>query len=180
MSDKTLVTTLELTRIDDLFTKPDTTPLSPDYRTHSYTSGVEFIAGELYADQTLKHVELTLILPSNIAQETDPEAIRAAIRRYSDAKLADLEQDRRAMVGRGVRALAVAVVALIFFIGLSRLIKQDGNVAREIIGEGLSIAGWVALWFPLELLSFNVWQLSLDKKIYKRLADSEIKLQAAL
>ena len=38
-------------------------------------------------------------------------------------------------------------------------------------------AGWVALWFPLELLVFKVWEHRLDRKVYSLLLDMDLVIQ---
>jgi len=46
--------------------------------------------------------------------------------------------------------------ALFVFIGASRLVYNENDLILQIISEGLAVAGWVALWFPLEHLIFSV------------------------
>ena len=179
MADNHLEARLELSRLEDLFQKPDITPLSPDYKPYSYTSGIEYIAGELYADSSLKTVSIHLAVADS-PDGTSSEDIKTAIKRYTEAKLRDLEQDHRALIWRGWRVLGVALLVFAVAIGLSIVVKQEGNLATEIIATGLSIAGWVALWFPLEMLSFEIWQLSLDRRIYRHLAEAEVVIEPAV
>lgn len=73
--------------------------------------------------------------------------------------------------------MAVALVALFVFIGASRLLSSATSLLLRVISEGLSIAGWVALWLPLELLTFTLWQHRLDKKTYSVLMDIELDIQ---
>ncbi len=69
--------------------------------------------------------------------------------------------------------------ALFAFIGASRLVNNENDLFLQIISEGLAVAGWVALWFPLESLTFTVWQHRLDKRIYSLLMDMELAIQSA-
>ena len=68
-----------------------------------------------------------------------------------------------------VRALLFGFAALLAFIGASRLVFNENNLFLQIVGEGLAVAGWVALWFPVEQLTFNARQHRLDRKIYSLL-----------
>lgn len=168
--------TLKLHNLDDLFAKPEISPFSEDYQIHSYTSGIEFLADELYANTSYDQVQLTLILPSEDKESRSVEKIEAAIKRYCQSRLKDVEHDIQATRWRGFRALIVAFIALFVFIGASKLVDNENSILLQIISEGLSVAGWVALWFPLELLTFNVWEHRLDRKIYTMLEQMEIRI----
>ncbi len=168
--------TLRLHSLDDLFTKPEISPFSEDYQIHSYTSGIEFIADELYANTSYDQVQLTLILPSEEELSRPVEKIEAAVKRYCQGRLKDIEHDIQATRWRGFRALIVALIALFVFIGASRLVDNENSIFLQIISEGLAVAGWVALWFPLELLTFTIWEHRLDKKIYTMLEQMDVKI----
>jgi hypothetical protein len=170
---------LRLGDIRHLFEKPELSPFSPAYREYSYTSGIEYIAGELYANTSYRAVQATILLPAEQVEEDTEEQARAARRRYCSAKLQDIQHDLAATLWRGLRALCAALVALFAFIGASKAVDGDTSVFLQVISEGLSIAGWVALWFPLESLTFTLWQHWLERMIYTRLRDMELTVQPA-
>jgi hypothetical protein len=170
---------LQLGDVEHLFSKPDVSPLSDDYREYSYTSGIEFIANELYANPSYDKVKATLLLPASSLESGLDEKVKEAVRRYCRGRLKDVEHDIYATRWRGLRALLFGFAALFVFIGASRLVYDDDSLFLQIISEGLSVAGWVALWFPLEHLIFTVWQHRLDRKIYTLLMDMELTIQAA-
>jgi hypothetical protein len=171
--------TLPLADVNHLFRTPDLSPFSERYREHSYTSGIEYIAGELYANTSYRAVKATIVLPPERIEADTEERIRAAVRRYCSAKLRDIQHDLAATRWRGLRALLVALVALFVFIGASKVVHSDELLFLQIISEGLSIAGWVALWFPLENLTFTIWQHWLEREIYTKLRDMELTIQPA-
>lgn len=166
--------TLRLSSKEELFKKPEITPFSQDYQIYSYTSGIEFISDELYADTSYEGVHLTLILPQSETVGGLEQDIKAAVKRYCGGRLKDIEHDILATRWRGRRALIVSFIALFVFIGLAKLINDDNSLILQIISEGLEIAGWVALWFPLELLTFTVWQHRLEKKIFTLLMNMDV------
>jgi hypothetical protein len=168
---------LQLGDIGHLFTKPSVSPLSDDYRQYSYTSGLEFIANELYANPSYDKVKATILLPANSMESGLDQKVKEAVKRYCRGRLKDVEHDIHATRWRGVRALLVAFVALFVFIGASRLVHSEGNLLLQIISEGLAVAGWVALWFPLEALTFKVWEHRLDRKVYNTVMDMELEIQ---
>ena len=165
---------LRLGDIGHLFNKPDIPPLSDDYHEYSYTSGLEFIADELYANSSYSQVKATIVLPVEGVEPGLESRVRKGVKRYCRGRLKYIEHDIHATRWRGVRALLAAFVALFVFIGASILVYDETNLFLQIVSEGLAVAGWVALWFPLESLTFKVWEHRLDRKVYNLLAEMEI------
>ena len=73
--------------------------------------------------------------------------------------------------------LVVAVLAWILLIGVARLIGDPDNLTLDIASEGIIVAGWVILWFPLDLLIFTGWQRHLDKRIYTVLMEADVSIE---
>lgn len=169
---------LPLTDIEHLFEAPDLGQFSTTYHENNYTSGVEFIGNELYANTSFDSVRATIVLPDDQIRPGLEKQAREAVRRYCRGRLIYVEQDIRATRWQGWRALAVAVVALFVFFGASRWLADSEIIFLQILSEALSIAGWIALWFPLEMLTFTVWQHRLDKKIYTMLYKMELVIQS--
>ena len=48
----------------------------------------------------------------------------------------------------------------------------------ESLADALIIAGWVALWFPLDSLFFDVRHTGADERVYARLAQMDLRLRA--
>ena len=180
MSDgRVLETTLELDTIDELFVAPTISPLSVNYRPHSHTSAIEFIAGQLQANTSVKRVKATFVVPSAEAARAAGLDLPGAIRRFSAAKLGDTEQGLHGIYWRGRRALAMAIAALSLFIGLGTIVHGYGGLLPEIVAEGFFVAGWVALWVPLEMWFFHVWRHRLDRRIWQAVSDMEVTVAAA-
>lgn len=180
MADRrVLETTLELDAMEELFVAPTTSPLAANYRPHSYTSAIEFIAGELYAETSITRVRATFVLPPAEVDRAAAIDLPSAIGRYSAAKLRDLEQDVRGTYWRGRRATVVAVAGLFLFVGLATFILEFDGLLPEVIGEGLFIAGWVLLWWPLETLFFDIWEHRLDQRIWRAVSDMEVTVIGA-
>ena len=167
---------LRLGDIGHLFTKPDISPLSGDYQEYSYTSGLEFIADELYANSSYSQVRVRIVLPVDGVEPGLKRRVREGVNRYCRGRLKYFEHDIRATRWRGARALLVALVALFLFIGASRVVYSETSLLLQIISEGLAVAGWVALWFPLETLTFKIWEHRLDRRVYALLSEMEITI----
>ena len=173
--------TLRLKDPHHLFEAPGLSPFSPDYREHNYTSGIEFIADELYANTSYNRVRLTLVLPPDQITPGLELEVMHAVDRYCRGRLKDIEHQIHASRWRGRRALLLAFLALFVFTGgailLASVITPQNVIVLGVISEGLAIAAWVALWVPLEMLLFTVWEYRLDRKIYRLLLDMDLVIQ---
>jgi hypothetical protein len=48
-------------------------------------------------------------------------------------------------------------------------VAGEGRLA-EIMREGLTVAGWVAMWRPMEIFLYAWWPLVEDGRLYERLS----------
>jgi hypothetical protein len=176
MADRVLEARYRLVDPRHLFKEPDD-PFSPDYGTGP---ALDDLVNLLYTTTSYRHVELTLELPP---EETTPSAvdrIRLAIQRYCEQSERDLDRTRRGERSRATFALVLAVVALLVFVVINRSVQDSADFVVEVVVEGLAVAFWVGVWFPLDTLLFGQWQHRLDLRIYRTLAAMDLVVVAAL
>jgi hypothetical protein len=125
-------------------------------------------------------VRATLRLPA-AACAADLEArMRSGLQQYCDHRIvqiandiASLRQEGLATLWRGLLFLALCMVG-------SQLLGEPkflpGILAR-FLDEGLIIAGWVALWYPLDALLYQHWPLKRERRLYQSLRDMELILE---
>jgi hypothetical protein len=92
-------------------------------------------------------------------------ALDSALRRHR----ARLRIHRLAML-LGLAVLAVTLV-------LRRLLGDLGGDLADVLGEGLLILGWVALWRPAEYLLFDTWEQRQSRRVLERLATMPVELR---
>jgi len=165
--------TLELRRLADLYTAPDYDPL------HGHAeelSGLDRLMNELRSQPRVP-VRARLVLP---ASERTPDldvrcrsALRAVLQRRLERNRNDalsLRQEGYATLWRGLLFLAVCLLG-------SRIMAEvtllPGFMER-FLDEGLVIAGWVALWYPLDVLLYQWWPLARERNLYERLRDLQL------
>jgi len=171
--------TLRLNEIDEFFSTPALSPLSVDYQVHSNIAGIEFIGNELYANSSYRAVRTKLQLPSHKIDDDLLQKVEKGVQRYCNARLRDIEQEIGATRWRGARVLIAAIIALFVFIGTSKVLAHSNQFILQLLGEGLAIAGWVAIWFPLEMVTYTFWQHRLERKIYKLLMEMNVRIEAS-
>jgi len=178
-NSRVYVATLHLVDKEHFFRKPDISPFSPDYREYSYTSGIEYLANELYANPSSQEVRVTLLLPPDKIVPGLEQQTREAVLRYCSGRVKEIEQDRRGLRQRALQGLLMALVGLLIFIALGSELTINASLSIRILGEVLIVIGWVYVWFPLDSLVFGVRHYHLDAKIYKKLMTMQLTLKSA-
>jgi len=118
-----------------------------------------------------------LELQVRVSNEDDPEATEAetqhAVRNFFAYEAGILERQHHRNRVRTFRWLSVGIsimtVLLAVHSGVSRLYPD--SLFNDIVGEAFVIAGWVALWVPMERLVFDGWLLKDKLHLYRRLAE---------
>jgi hypothetical protein len=172
-----LEVTLRMQRPQDLFMKPDITPLSAAYQDYNYTSGIEFIAGQLYAGGKVRPVHATIELPVACLEAGLESRLGEAVGRYCRGRLLAIGQEISAWRWRSLRSLVFGIVALIVLVGGSRLVYNADSAWFNVLADGMVIGGWVACWFPLDTLLFTIRHQELDREIYRQLLSIEITVR---
>ena len=65
------------------------------------------------------------------------------------------------------------------FIGISFCSQFKGNPLAEVIENILIIFCWVTIWQPFQSLVFDRWTQSETAKVYRKIAEMEIRVRAA-
>lgn len=164
---------LELSDLNQLFNPLDLSPrknkdLSPAVEEFIVTSAQEHRPDEA----------LTLRIRLQSWPSPDPsDSIRQSIHNYFAyrARMNDLEFRRLMKRGRsslfiGLLFLAGCLVASKFLLG-----SHEGTWAR-IARESLSIAGWVAMWRPMEIYLYDWWPVRGRGRVYKKLSQLPVEV----
>jgi hypothetical protein len=136
----------------------------------------EFImswARELPADPDLELV-IELTLPAAVDRIA---GVEDAVRRYFATRAAIKRLEFGHLMRRGRLSLAVGSVFLAACLLLGQLVARSSLGAfADIVREGLTIAGWVALWRPLEIYLYDWWPLYEERGRLDRLAKIHVRI----
>jgi hypothetical protein len=54
-----------------------------------------------------------------------------------------------------------------------------GGRLADVVREGLTVAGWVAMWRPMEIFLYSWWPLAGDRRLYDRLSQMRVSVRCA-
>jgi hypothetical protein len=123
----------------------------------------------------LVHVERPPAEPD--AAGTLREAVHQHFRRKADATRRRL----RALFRQGRISLAIGVVFLGVMSWLANLLPgaAEGGGFRLVLRESLIIAGWVAMWRPMEVFLYDWWPIRQEANFQDRLAAMPVQIRYA-
>ena len=168
---------LELNTSQQLFEAPKLDPLKGvvDDR-----SGIEQILDELKAKPAARAIQVTCAVPDEQYSQNMAAECRSALSKYCSARIQQLTRDQAAIRRKGVRALQIGLVfwggcllLSIFFFAMENL----PQFVSHFLGEGFLIVGWVALWYPTEILLFERWEFARERLYYERLQNVTLQIR---
>jgi hypothetical protein len=176
---------IQLNNTKELFVAPELDPFCSDALRATGQSAMEYIRHELTASGLRERMCLVLQLPADQITPAVPQAVHNAIRRYCQEKQRENRQELRALRWRGVKALQTGFVVLAVCLLLAALFGSDKTAAlpaflRTFLSEGFTIAGWVSLWTPLEILLYEWWPVWRGNQIYQHLEQMEVVVVSRL
>jgi hypothetical protein len=120
-------------------------------------------------------------LPVGHPQESLSRELNTAFERFfryrADAATYDLRELFR--VGRASLVVGLTVlIASVFAAQQASTVIETPSFAR-LVEESLLILGWVANWRPLEIFLYDWLPIVRRRKLYRRLAEAKVSLQAA-
>ncbi len=164
---------LSLRELAQLFNAMDSSPfvdrdLAADAEEFIVSSARELPPGH--------ELELVILL-SVPAPAPSFAGVEEAVRRYF-ATRAELKRRKfLQLIRRGRLSLGVGLVFLVGCLLLGELIaKTSPGTTADIIKEGLTIGGWVAMWRPLEICLYDWWPLYEERQRLRRLARIRVRV----
>jgi hypothetical protein len=110
--------------------------------------------------------------------EEDPkELIRQAVHNHfaHRAELTDLEF--RALMKQGRTSLVIGLSCLAACLVISKtLLPGEAGTWASILRESLTIAGWVAMWRPMQIYLYDWWPLRRRGRIYAKLSHMPVEV----
>ncbi|HVY70715.1 MAG TPA: hypothetical protein VHH73_12365 [Verrucomicrobiae bacterium] len=163
---------LNLRDVEQLFNTMDPSPFHEKDLDHD---AEEFILSWAQEFNLHEPVELVIHFDKLPENERARSAIASAVHNYFTyrARLNQLEFKRLMKQGRAT--LLVGIMFLAGCLGLAELLPRDAAWA-DFVREGLTIAGWVAMWKPMEIYLYDWWPVRRRGKVFAKLSRMPVEV----
>lgn len=105
--------------------------------------------------------------------------LREAIREYFGQRAVASLRKLREVLRRGRISLVIALAFLATSIGIGDALASYFRESRltEVLREGLLIAGWVAMWRPIEVFLYDWWPIRAEARLFERLSRMPVRIE---
>ncbi|HML08698.1 MAG TPA: hypothetical protein VK430_11295 [Xanthobacteraceae bacterium] len=166
---------INLSRLAQLFNSLDP---SPFHERDLDQDAEEYIISSAEEIARQRPLCLVIHLPADQLPQTGGPDLGEAIHNYFGYRAAHERRRLRALFRDGRIALATGLAFLFSCVLLRELAFSLGNGAvSEILGEGLLIIGWVAMWRPLEIFLYEWVPLRRRCRILEKLSTMPVIVQ---
>jgi hypothetical protein len=164
---------ITLASVEQLFNTLDPSPFHEkdlDADAEAYIVGA---ARELPAHEPFK---LILYLPAVGAGAPLAAALAESIRNYFEYRRHTTERDLRLLLRQGRTSLAIGLTFLAACMILRELLIATHGTVERVFAESLLIAGWVAMWRPIEIFLYDWWPLRGTMRTHAKLSTMAIDI----
>jgi len=144
---------MSLTRLAQLFNSLDPAPF---HERDLDADAEEYIISSAEELSRQRPLRLVIHLPADQVPRPSAHDLGDAIHNYFAYRAAHEQRRLRILFRDGRIALATGLVFLLCCMLLRELVFSFGHEAvSDILGEGMLIIGWVAMWRPLEIFLYE-------------------------
>ena len=141
-------------------------------------AAVEYLLSAAEEIPRKQPLQIVVTLSEEPAPPLAPAAIVEAVHAHFAFEREQIDRRLREHVRRGQKFLGVGLAVLVVFLSLAELtVSLPEWHVREILREGLVIAGWVALWRPLEVLLYDWWPLVDERQQIDRILQTPVLIR---
>jgi len=172
---KTNLIEIRLNSIHQLFDSFDPAPFperSLDNEAEAY------IIGSVQDLPLSDPIKLIFYLPREEMAATQTISLSDAIHNYFEYRLMMAQRQIRHYRRDARTTLAIGLGFLFACTALRQLVFAFGReTLHQIISEGLLIAGWVAMWRPLQALLYDWWPLHRTRAVFDKLKEVPVEVR---
>jgi hypothetical protein len=116
---------------------------------------------------------------SELPREKEPQTlIEHAVQNYFGYRSRINGRDFRHLMRDGRQSLLIGLLFLATCLTISNLLaSQAPGTFLDLVRESLSIAGWVAMWRPMEIYLYEWWPLRRRARLFEKLSRMQVELR---
>ena len=123
-------------------------------------------------------VALVVHLKEFPADQNPQPAIEQGVHHYFDYRARLNQLEFRRLLKDGRQSLLIGIVFLAICLTASHAIGgETSGTFRSIARESLTIAGWVAMWRPMQIYLYDWWPLRRRGKLYLKLSRMKVEVR---
>lgn len=159
---------IKLSKLQQLFNSLDPSPFHDRDLDHDAEQYIVSWAEEIALSHPLR---LVIHLPQDQSAAEEQPILEQAIHNYFAYQQRQNQRRLRLLLRDGRIALSVGIVFLLVCTLIRQLAYSFGQgAASEIVAEGMLIAGWVAMWRPLEIFLYDWWPIRRRSRVLGKLS----------
>lgn len=163
---------LELRDMSQLFNSMDP---SPFIEKDLDVDAEEFIVS--WAQELPTDVPLRLRIYLEAWPAADPtDMIRQAVHNYFAHRAVIAGREFTRLLKQGRTSLMIGLAFLAACLVGSRMLASETSTWAGVLRESLTIAGWVAMWRPLQIYLYDWWPLRQAGRVYARLSHMPVEV----
>ena len=164
---------LKLRELNQLFNSMDPSPFLDRDLDHDAEEFIVSSARELHGSRSYELVIHLGAAPDPVRAAETPEAVQ----HYFAARAELKRREFRLLLRRGQTAFIVGFLFLTACLLLGQTLgKALTPSVGEVVREGFTIVGWVAMWRPLEIFLYDWWPVRAEWRDLQRLARMRVRL----
>jgi hypothetical protein len=163
---------IKIRKINQLFNSFDPSPfLEKDLDQDAF----EYIVSAVGEHHLKVKQKIVIYMPKFEKRKVSEAEITKAIHHYFEYKKILAERSIKLKLQEGQVSLIIGIVFLGSCLILRELITSSyDNLFMNILGEGLIIGGWVAMWKPISNILYDWWPLRKEKNIFEKISKMEV------
>lgn len=166
---------LNLREVGQLFNTMDPAPF-PEKDLDS--DAEEFIVSWVREYPLDEPVTLVVHLNEFPANENPQTVVEQGVHHYFAYRARLNRMEFRQLLKEGQKSLIIGVLFLAVCLTAGHAIGgESSGTFRSIAQESLTIAGWVAMWRPMQIYLYDWWPLRRRGKIYRKLSRMKVEVR---
>ena len=166
---------INLPRIQQLFNSLDP---SPFHEKDLDADAEDYMVGAVREFPLATPLKLVLHMPEIEAAVAKAMDLETAIHRYFSYRRDSAGRDLRFLLREGRLSLVIGLGFLALCLSLrALLLSSPPGAVRSIIAEGLMIAGWVAMWRPIQTFLYDWWPVRRLGQVFEKLSAMTVEIR---
>ncbi|MFY9690490.1 MAG: hypothetical protein WAJ86_11190 [Candidatus Acidiferrales bacterium] len=108
--------------------------------------------------------------------EDPKELIKTAVHNHFSHRVGLARLEFKRLLKQGRTTLLIGLVFLVVCLILSKLLGGQAGTWAAVVRESLTIAGWVAMWRPMQIYLYDWWPLLRRIRIYTKLSHMPLEV----